>query len=144
MRKLLLILPIVLLGCAELSEEHTPLMPFIPPETIHNDKCVEIQKYKVFQVFDKGALATACEPKIGSTDFCFGMTVFVPAQKGEDFYDDRIIVPTDGKCIIFDGVYKYTSKGAGDKTVPKLKVVEARIPNPAYLEWIEFQETNIP
>jgi len=136
MRKLLLILPIVLLGCAELSKIYAP------SKTVHNEECVEIQMYEIFQVLENGALANACGYKYG-IETCNGLVVFVPAQKGEDFYDDKIIMPADGKCIVYDGVYKYTTKKEGNhKTVPKLKIVDKEISNPAYLEWMETQAIN--
>ncbi len=133
MKKLFLILPVLLFGCVEMSKISAP------SETIENDKCVESQTYKVFQVFDSGALASECKYEYG-VEACYGLTVFVPTQKGEELYDDKIIKPSDGKCIIYNGVYKYTSKGAGDKTVPKLKIIDSKIPNPAYIEWQKNQK----
>lgn len=139
MKKLFLILPILMMGCAELSQVSTSSAPV---KTVLNDKCEEIQKYKVFQVMSDGtALASACDSKYG-VETCYGMTVFVPVQKNETLYDDKIIQPADDQCIIYDGVYKYESKGAGNKTVPKLKIANKKITNPAYTEWLKEQESN--
>jgi hypothetical protein len=86
-----------------------------------NPKCQNVDEVKIFQTLDNGALAYVCERK-SYTDCAMGITVFVPKRKDMLFYDEQRISPSDGKCFVFDDVYKYTSKDERDRTVPKVKV----------------------
>ena len=81
-------------------------------------KCADIQSYKIFQVLNNGALASACEDK-----YCNGMTVFLPTKKDEDYYDDKMITAPKGQCIAYKGVFKY-EVGPRNKTVPILMFIQ--------------------
>ena len=118
-------------GCQELSKRS------YSSETIPNDECADVEYFKIFQVVDAGALAHGCEKKYGS-EYCWGQLVFVPNEKGVDYYDGKIIKAPAGKCIIYEGVYKYGRYK--HLTAPKLKIVDSLIPNPAYAEWLKEQE----
>ena len=95
-------------------------------ETIYaqsETKCADIQKYKIFQVLNNGALAYACEEQYGR-ELCYGMVVFLPTKKDEDYYDDKIIAAPKGQCIAYDGVYKYVTSSGNNKTVPMLIFIQ--------------------
>ena len=146
MKRIFIILGILLIvGCTELSKRstqpktYTPSKISAPPEMIRNDKCVDIEQFKIFQVINSGALANACNDN--DTEYCFGHTVFIPNIKGEEYWDDKIITAPAGKCIIYEGVFKYTSNDGRNRTVPKLKIVDSQIPNPAYGEWLKKQNS---
>ena len=113
MKKTLLILFIILAGCVDGQ------IPSIGRE--RNEKCVDVSQFEVFQVFNGNALAFACKEK-SYNDCAFGQTVFVPKKKGEDYYDNKRLKAPKGKCFVYDGVYKYTTKKDNlDKTVPVLE-----------------------
>ena len=152
MKKLFLILLIMVVGylggCQELSKRAETNMysqqsnqskKRPPSETIPNDECVDVEYFKIFQVIDGGALADACEEK-SYGESCVGQLVFVPNEKGVDYYDGKIIKAPAGKCIIYKGVYRYTSNDGRNRTIPKLKIVDSLIPNPAYAEWLKGQD----
>lgn len=132
MKKLVLILPIIMCGCANHSKMFDPA----PSKTIINSKCEDIQSYRVIQVLDKGALALACDSEYG----CAGMVVFVPNGKDEMLYDDKIIKPEFEKCIAYSGVYKYENRQEMLKTVPKLKFIDSEVSNPEYDRWLKEQD----
>ncbi len=132
MRKVLLILPILLMGCVEGSRV------FAPPETIINSKCETVYQYQIFQALENGGLAHDCSDYLGDT--CWGLLVFIPAGKGVEYYDDQIIRVPEGKCAVYEGVYRYTTKQDIMKTIPKVKMIDAYVPNPAYSEWLNAQE----
>ena len=89
------------------------------PKTI---ECADIQKYKISQVIYDGALAKACDSDYSDT--CYGLTVFMPTKKDEDFYDDKIITAPKGQCIAYKGVYKYETRSGLNKTVPILIFIQ--------------------
>lgn len=127
MKKIFLLLPLIVCGCAEQTLIQTDGSSVAAQRISHSsdlnrsEKCADIQKYKIFQVLNDGALAFACEIKYGQ-EICLGLVAYIPKNKGSDYYDDMIIEPTGGQCITYDGVFKYSTKG-GYKTVPKLKFV---------------------
>jgi len=128
MKKIVLLLSFAILcGCATFSKLT------MPSQTIDNPKCNENQRIQIFQALDHGALAWECE-YASYTDCKPGLVVYVPAQKGEEFYDDMMINVPEDKCISFKGTYKYTTKDR-DKTVPKVVFIDSQIPNPEYIEW---------
>ena len=136
MQKILFVLPIFITACC--GENFLKTLD-APSATVYNDECVAIQRYKVFQVIDGGALAMGCESDY-DPDFCIGLTVFVPTQKDNIYYDDMIIEPDDGKCAVYREVYQYITKSDDYKTVPKLTFDDEYISNPAYVEQVENKE----
>ncbi len=82
-----------------------------------NPKCENIDRIKIFQVLNDGALASVCESKSFS-DCWPGLTVAIPNQVGELFYDDKIIQAPKGKCFVFLDKYTYKTKVDDTKTVP--------------------------
>ena len=128
MKKLFLILPIAFCGCAEISEISAP------SETIRNSKCENVEHFKVFQAYDSGALATACEEK-SYGEMCLGQDVFFPPKKGEEYFDGKRIKVEDGQCFIYEGTYKYTTMMKVQRTLPKVKIGSSDVPNPAYKQW---------
>jgi len=114
MKKLFLILSIILVGCVD---GHMSSLSHVSKE--RNKKCADIKEVKVFQVFEDGALASVCENSYST--YCSGMTVVVLRERGEDLWDDKRVKASKDKCFVYDGTYKYESKGAGNKTVPILR-----------------------
>ena len=131
MKKLLFILPLVLCSCVN-------GFGIIPPlKTLSNEKCTKNQEYKIFQVLDEGALALSCTYNDYGDRSCLDMTVFIPKIKNELFYDDKIVKAKSDECTSYSGVYKYQSKDERNRTIPKIKFIKKRIPNPAYKEWLK-------
>ena len=102
-------------------------------EKIKNPNCSEVQKYKIFQTLDKGALAHEC---YYDWDFlktsCDGMLVYILEPDFEKFYDDKIVKFEKDMCLSKVGVYKYITTKDIEKTVPKLEFVDYEILNPKY------------
>lgn len=119
MKKILLFLPFIACAC---TQQEVVQRISAPSETIRNEKCADIQKYKVFQVMNDGALAFACEATYG-VETCLGLVAYIPKKKGKIYYDDMIVEPSDGQCISYEGTYQYPIKGGLYKTVPKLKFI---------------------
>lgn len=107
MKKLFLFLPILITACADTGFNSRQ----------YNEKCESVKELEVFQTLNDGALAFVCERK--SYDDCaMGHTVFVEKQRGVEFWDKKRIKAPKDKCIVFDGVYKYTSKDERERTIP--------------------------
>ena len=123
MKKIFLLLPLIVCACAEQKAIQTAGASFDiqkighSSEKIRNEKCADIQKYKIFQVMNDGALAFAC------VETCLGLVAFVPKKKGQTYYDDMIVEPSDGQCIAYEGTYRYPIKDGRYKTVPKIKYI---------------------
>lgn len=100
------------------------------PETIKNPECEKGQKFEIFQTLDNGALAARCD----SAYYCNGLTAFIPNNKDVEYFDGKQITLGREECFIYDGTYKYFNQNDTHKTVPKLKITSARIPNPDYLK----------
>lgn len=84
-----------------------------------NTDCSDVRAIRVFQTLSSwSALARICEN--GSTSYCYG-TVVLLEKDGEDLWDDKIVKPGQDKCFVYDGTYKYETKGNDTKTVPVLK-----------------------
>ncbi len=119
MKQILLLLPSILCACTQQEAMHNYSLP---SQVAHNEKCADIQKYKVFQVMNDGALAFACETQYG-IETCLGLVAFIPKKKSQIYYDDMKVEPSSGGCIVYEGTYRYPTKGGIYKTVPKLKFI---------------------
>ncbi len=137
---------LVLFGCAgsNICTESNILETIsAPPKTIPNQKCENVPAVKVFQVLDTFALATACKySEYTNNLMCWGHTVYINKEKDKIYYDDQIIKPEDGKCIVYYGTYKYESKDKIIRTIPKIKFVKAEIENPEYKKYLKEKELN--
>ena len=128
MKKVFLFLPLIFCACTQQEAMKTGDTSFDAQkigqssEQIKNKKCANIQKYKIFQVTNGGALAWACETQY-RVETCLGMVVYVPKATGSDYYDDMVIEPASGQCIAYEGVFKYPTANGLYKTVPKLKFI---------------------
>jgi len=114
MKKILLFLSFIVCACTQQEVGQRV--------SASSEKCADIQKYKIFQVMNDGALALACDTQYG-IETCLGLVVYIPKKKGQIYYDDMIVKPAGGQCIIYDGVYRYPIKSGLYKTVPKLKFI---------------------
>jgi hypothetical protein len=72
-----------------------------------------VKEMKVFQVINGGALATV--------NFKEPIVVYVPNSDRYTLYDGVKIQRPKNECIVYDGVYKYTTTG-DDRGVIKYKV----------------------
>lgn len=135
MKKSLLLFAIVLAGCAKVGDGmyRTSIFNPAPPQMIRNEKCEDIPAVKVSQVLSNYVLADVVKT---GTD---RVIVAVPKSKGESYYNDKIIEPKEGQCISFSGTYKYRANDEQTRTVPKIKMVDAEVPNPEYEEWLKEQ-----
>ena len=142
MKKIFLLFLIINFGCTESSRLNvsTPSKTTrnVPPETILNNKCEDVDQFKIFEVIDNGALASACEEKSYGV-YCHGQTAFFLNQKGVEYFDGKRIKLEDGQCFVYEGTYKYFTRDGMNRTVPIVKIVNSRIPNPEYEEWVKSQ-----
>lgn len=87
---------------------------------------------------DYGILAHLCPTDYPSYfdnvfDACAlkGDVVFMPVKKSQnDFVDDQKITLPDELCFVPDGVFKYSTVKDREKTVRKITIIEAVVPNP--------------
>lgn len=121
--KKLFVLPFLIVslyGCAEMqTTPKTESKSSLNKDDIKrelNEKCLaNIEEVEVFQVLNDGALAKACEQ---SSSYCLGMVVAVPQIQNEELWDKKRIKAPNGKCIVVNGTYKYTSNDGNNRTVP--------------------------
>lgn len=105
-----------LLGCSQI-----PSIDILPESRERNENCMDMKRFKVFQVFeDSYALANACTATYDE-NFCIGAVVLLAPQRNIEYYDDMYVSAPDNKCAIQDGVYKYRTKNKTDKTVPVIR-----------------------
>lgn len=130
MKKTLLLLPAILIGCVTIK----------PSETIRNPECLK-SEWEIQQVLDNGFLLSECEnrPYVGRT--CYGLSAFFETNTKKKSWKDwgeGMVLPVNSSnndCLVRDGTYKYTTNMGIERTIVKLKGVENSIPNPAYKEW---------
>lgn len=123
---ILLLLLILTTGCAS--------------ATIRSEKCLDSSKLKVLQVVDDGVLAFRCPTDYPSyyNDAFEACTVkgelsYLPVPTGEnDYVDGQRVTLDKTKCFANDGTYSYTAKNDVKKTVRRIRVIDAQVPNPAY------------
>lgn len=115
MKKLFLTLLFILLGCPKVYS--FDLFSDITFAEEHNPACMNMKKFKVFQVSDdNAALAKDCTTE--ENGFCFGAVVLLEPQRTIDYYDDMYVYTPKNKCAVQDGVYRYETKSGDLKTVP--------------------------
>ena len=113
MKKYILFTFLILLGCSQI-----PSMNVLPTPREHNENCMDMRRFKVFQVFeDSYALADACTASYDE-DFCIGAVVLLTPQRNVEYYDDMYVSVPSNKCAVQDGVFKYETKNKTYKTVP--------------------------
>ena len=141
MKKILLSALFLLTGCISTTEM------FSPSKTIRNPECKDIDVIDVAQVLDNFILGEVCEEYsyyYGGDRYCKYENehrVYLAKNKGEVYYDNQKIKVPDGKCITYVGSYTYETRSGFDKTVPKVKIVDAEIPNPEYQKWEKEQKS---
>ncbi len=119
MKKFILTTILMLFGCSQISSINAPTSIDIVRE--HNSDCMEMRRFKVFQVFDDNyALANACTAGYGE-NFCIGAVVLLTPQRNIEYYDEMYVSAPDNKCAVQDGVYKYETRNKTHKTVPVIR-----------------------
>ncbi len=104
----------------EHSEQHTEQNKKDIPEKQKNKKCMDMEHFKIIQVFqDNSALAKKCDSI--SDKYCSFPVVLLTPQQGVDYYDDMYVGLPDNKCAVQDGVYRYETRQEIIKTVPRIK-----------------------
>lgn len=105
---------------------------------VENPYCEnEYKSYEVFQVLPKHVLAHGCE--VTGYDKCntISSKIFMyPKQKGELYFDKKILIPLSGFCSTYIGVYEYESKNEMMHTVPILTFLPKTI-NKEQLEIVQ-------
>ena len=132
--KKVLLLCLILAGCVGL---------IAPPETIRNEKCLDFDKMKVFQITNDGILAHLCPDNYpsyyrDSYDACVvhGDLVWLPVKKKDnDYVDEQKVQLPNKKCFMADGVYRYTTRQEIERSVRKIKIADANVANPAFAEY---------
>lgn len=110
---------LMLFGCTQMSS--TNVLPSMDPVKEQNPNCMDMHRFKVFQVFeDSYALASACTAKYDE-NFCIGAVVLLTPQRNIEYYDEMYVSAPDNKCAIQDGVFKYETKNKTYKTVPVIR-----------------------
>ena len=116
MKKYILFTILILFGCTQ-----TPYTNVLPVSREYNKNCMDMRRFKVFQVFeDSYALANACTSEYNK-DFCIGAVVLLTPQRNIEYYDEMYVSTPDNKCAVQDGVYKYETKKKIHKTVPVVR-----------------------
>ncbi len=119
MKKFILATVFMLLSCSQIST-----IDVLPNEGLtreHNPDCMDMRRFKVFQVFeDDYALAHVCTASFDE-DFCIGAVVLLTPQRNIEYYDDMYVTTPNEKCAVQDGVYKYETKNKTHKTVPIIR-----------------------
>lgn len=119
MKKIILATVLMLLGCTQISSIN--VLPSTEPVKEENPNCMDMRRFKVFQVFeDSYALASACTAEYDK-NFCIGAVVLLTPQRNIEYYDEMYVSAPDNKCAIQDGVYKYETKNKTIKTVPVIR-----------------------
>lgn len=119
MKKIILATVLMLLGCTQISSIN--VLPSTEPVKEENPNCMDMRRFKVFQVFeDSYALASACTAEYDE-NFCIGAVVLLTPQRNIEYYDEMYVSAPDNKCAIQDGVFKYETKNKTIKTVPVIR-----------------------
>ena len=119
MRKFIFATALMLFGCTQISSIN--ILPGMDSDREQNPNCMDMRRFKVFQVFeDSYALASACTAKYDE-DFCIGAVVLLTPQRNIEYYDEMYVSAPDNKCAIQDGVFKYETKDKTHKTVPVIR-----------------------
>lgn len=119
MKKLILATVFMLLSCSQISIMN--VLPNVGSTREHNPDCMDMRRFKVFQVFeDYYALANACTASFDE-NFCIGAVVLLAPQRNIEYYDDMYVSTPNEKCAVQDGVYKYETKNKIHKTVPVIR-----------------------
>lgn len=96
---LLFVLSMGLVGCAVVNNISYK----------RNPNCTGIKEVKVFQVLNNGALAT--------TSAADSIVVYLPSSDKYSLFDGVKIQRQFGECIVYDGVYKYTTSGSDNGVI---------------------------
>ena len=113
MKKYILLAVLTLFGCTQMSS-----IDVLPTPREHNENCMDMRRFKVFQVFeDSYALAQACTASYDE-NFCIGAVVLLTPQRNIQYYDEMYVSAPANKCAVQNGVYKYETKDKTHKTVP--------------------------
>lgn len=113
MKNYILLTVLTLFGCTQMSS-----LDVLPISREHNENCMNMRRFKVFQVFeDSYALAQACTAEFDE-NFCIGAVVLLTPQRNIEYYDDMYVSAPVNKCAVQNGVYKYETKDKTHKTVP--------------------------
>lgn len=119
MKKLILATVFMLLSCSQISTMN--VLPNVGSTREHNPDCMDMRRFKVFQVFeDYYALANACTASFDE-NFCIGAVVLLAPQRNIEYYDDMYVSTPNEKCAVQNGVYKYETKNKTHKTVPVIR-----------------------
>ena len=119
MKKFVLATVLMLFGCAQMSS--IDVLPSMGSVKEQNPNCMDMRRFKVFQVFeDSYALANACTAEYDE-NFCIGAVVLLTPQRNIEYYDEMYVSTPDNKCAIQDGVFKYETKNKTHKTVPVIR-----------------------
>lgn len=119
MKKIILATVLMLLGCTQISSIN--VLPSMEPVKEENPNCMDMRRFKVFQVFeDSYTLASACTAEYDE-NFCIGAVVLLTPQRNIEYYDEMYVSAPDNKCAIQDGVFKYETKNKTIKTVPVIR-----------------------
>ena len=131
---LLVALPIVLSGCAQIENQYAAFFgeepaveETVPVETtpvveekirhvpivIEQKRPVLSQRFKVFQTLENGALANLC--KQGDTDRCSGMIVYLEANVDMMLYDEKNVYVANP---VVTSTWKYVDRDGLKRTVP--------------------------
>lgn len=93
-------------------KEDSGLTMFEQPSDVITEK-----SFKVFQALEQGAALAKGEKG--------DMTTFLLVNdEGKYYYDHEIVKVPSGKVARQVGIFKYTSRGDGDRTVPVVKFMD--------------------
>jgi len=123
MKKLLFIIPSLLVGCVtgiylgyDMARYEGLAISQAMPESAQTRRCETIREFEIFQATSRGALAHGCEETIGRS--CRGQLVFIPNQRDIEFFDGKRVRVTQNQCFVFYGVHRYRTVEDRERSVP--------------------------
>ena len=123
MKKLILFLPILFVGCAM----------FKPSEMMRKSECLDADYIDISQVLDDGLLGKICVYTNGRAYYCGDLDVFLEIKtKNKNYVDGLRAIFDKTECPIKTGTYSYTTIFGAKKTIYKIRMTEAQIPNPDF------------
>lgn len=110
-----------LVYASNVQEEDNDEMIFFEEE----GECLSTQSFEVFQVLgDDIALAREIDEQYSSWNSTTELLILLVNDEGKYYYDDQVITIPSGMCMRQIGIYRYTTKGGDEKTVPIAKITK--------------------
>lgn len=121
------IVTILILGLIGISSTNDGDLPYLSGATYFSEPTEEFNEssFQVMQaVRDNAALVYGRSKSFRDRDVYTGTLYLLVNNSGRYYYDEEIVKVSRNQKVVHLGIYKYESKGAGQKTVPIIGIVE--------------------